>query len=173
MLILGCDPGKTNCAIVVLDVNPIFELKNDDFIPFNEYTIIYSHVYNLSCTSTTVSGIILEFCACIVNLKDLYKVELAFVEVQGFKQGKSIMMNNVYNNIIQAAFITFWVTNSIDTRTVNPQKWRQKFGLNKIKKTAGQYRELCLLSNVINYKLLRTDHEFDAAMIAIAGYELK
>ena len=108
MLFISCDPGPKNCAITVVQRKEIIDITGDTMViqKLNEFKVIYSICVNLGNAPDLMA---LNLAKVLSSIEEKYpNIQAAFVEVQGIKHNNSIYAINVYNNIAQAAFTSFF-----------------------------------------------------------------
>jgi hypothetical protein len=172
MKFIGCDPGPSNCAIVIIE--PLFEIDMTGaevvYHFFDSYKIIYSETITLEETNSGIPGITSTLVNHLNRLDKKYIIKLAAVEDQGIKQGPVVLPINVQNNSIQSAFYAFFYGCEMGTYHVIPSTWKEFHHCRGISKSVLSYQNNGLLQNVVNTNLLTTVHEWDAAMIAISKW---
>ena len=176
MFFIGCDPALTTCGIVVIKENYVMDLTGEieKEVGTREYSIVYSECINLKSmypSEPKVVGITKGLNDTLIELLDRFEIDAAFVENCGVSHNSKSLPVHVYNNVVQSSFYTFFTTIKYGSKHINPKDWKRRFGLVNKKKSIQLYRRLNSFSNVSGLGKLQTVHEWDAAMIALKGWE--
>eukprot|EP00834_Sanchytrium_tribonematis_P007682 NODE_736_length_4341_cov_0.251297.p1 type:complete len:170 gc:universal NODE_736_length_4341_cov_0.251297:2518-2009(-) len=163
MIIIGCDPAQNTCAIVVLLQHSIIDMTDNG----NETMLNSFEGHENGDKMDYMTNTLLNY---MIKLECHYPmIKAAFVEKQGVKHGPNCIANDVYNNSMQTAIFTFFYTVGYGSFAVLPSAWKSKYNLQKVPKSVTNYEAYDALNEITNTELLATEHEWDAAMVALTG----
>ena len=175
MIFVSCDPGPSNCAVVVIEACFEIDLTGDTLAYKYTDTFKVLHSQTLSLVEVKaeqkgIPGMTAQFLQHLSDLDTKYKFELGAVEDQGYKHGINCLPINVENNAIQGSFFGYFYGLQYGCKQVNPYDWKAFHKCHKTTKTISSYQKANLLSQIINRNKLQTVHEWDSAMIGLTSW---